>query len=305
MGEIILLILKILLFTVLGILAFVFLILLLVMLVPIRYKIEGSMHEEKPDGFFEVSWLLKMVRARLLVREKKPVLDLRILYFLHPGKNKKEETEEKEEVSAADSNSEESPSEAAAEDGEQAEEPPPEPGRPEEEGPAPDDTGEEMEAEEPGSIPERIRKIAEKLKNTVSEKIEKTRELLRDLEDKKDFLTRDRVKAAIAHVLRMVMKMLKHLMPKSAKGDVLFGLESPADTGTVIGILSATMPVHKNSIRITPDFDRKVIEGEARISGRIFIGYLVVTAVRIILNRNVLYTLKNFKKHFSKKSKEE
>lgn len=54
------------------ILLFLFLLLLLLLLlflfVPIRYRIDGSLIEEKPDGTVQVSWLCHFVTGELTYR---------------------------------------------------------------------------------------------------------------------------------------------------------------------------------------------------------------------------------------------
>ena len=138
-------------------------------------------------------------------------------------------------------------------------------------------------------------------KEKLFQKLEELEDKVNDIRKKLRLITSERTEAAVKHVLKKVFRILKSIMPRKLRGHVTFGMENPADTGTVLGVLAATLPIHKNQLKIDPVFTEKILEGEAFLKGRISIGFILCCAVGIILNKNVLITIKRFKKHFSKK----
>jgi len=311
------------------ILALILLVLSLVLFVPFTYGVKGSYREKDPEGEARFSWLFRVVSVKLEFLDNKLDIYAKILGLFRIGildklKGKKEQTEtdaaeggtvpeinEEKPAETKPAEEEAKPAEAVQETAQETAQEMPEPAAASETtGPEPDasegtpegptEGSETAAGESPdGGIRGKAAKLIQRIKDLYNEKKQKIDEKLADLEDKKRFLLRDRVKAAIAHVLKMVFRMLKHIMPKKLSGKAELGLASPAATGRVLAILSATMPLHKNKIRIRPDFENEHIDADGKFSGRIFVIVLLVYAVRIILNRNVLYVLKNYKKHLS------
>ena len=93
-----------------------------------------------------------------------------------------------------------------------------------------------------------IKGIIEKIKN-----ITKT---ISGITDKlgwwKEFLTNERTKAAISLVWKDAKGLLHHVLPTKVEGDVTFGCDDPAITGTVLAVLGMTFPFHKNRIHVNP-----------------------------------------------------
>ena len=120
------------------------------------------------------------------------------------------------------------------------------------------------------------------------------------IRDKYEFLTDPHAMREYRRIFRNIGKILKHLMPDKLSGRLHYGLDSPALTGKILAYYCAAAPIHKYSLIPEPDFTEKVIEGEAHLKSRIFIGYLIIKVLAIALNRDVLYLLLNFRKHFRK-----
>jgi len=73
----------------LGLIGLILLLILLVLLVPIRYEVNGSLKEKKPEGRAAASWLLHILSVRM-VYEKKFELAIRVFGIrVGPGKGKK------------------------------------------------------------------------------------------------------------------------------------------------------------------------------------------------------------------------
>ena len=330
-------ILKIIGIVLLCILGFILLILLLVLFVPFTYKVKGSYHEDiSADA--RVGWLFGIAGVQVAFADKALNLYLRILGFIRiPLGKKKEKAEEPPEKLPGESPPEkaEAAKEAKAKAPEKTEEKKPEPEASKEPEPAKkteavkepepakeseavkepeaakeaepakepeaeekekEDTAEDGKTAEERSLEEKITDWIEGKLDLLRKKKEELDKKLEDLKDKKDFIFYERTQNAIRHVLSMVLKMLKHILPSNLSGEVELGLKSPADTGQVIAYAAMLMPLHKNKIKIIPDFENEHIDADVKLKNWIF---LIVILVRIILNKDVLYVLKNYKKHFS------
>jgi len=109
------------------------------------------------------------------------------------------------------------------------------------------------------------------------------------------FLTDERTRYAFMRALTAVLKMLKHILPRSLTGEILFGAEEPDTTGRILAVLSGTYPLHKNAVRITPDFSRKVLEGYISMKGRVILIVLLVLVLRALIDKNVRYVIKQLR----------
>lgn len=254
----ILLILKIIGIVILSVLAFALALILIISVIPFRYSADIAYHE-KLNGKASVSWLLHFIDFKLFFRDSQTEKVLRILGFRTRSGSKKADAESSEE--------------------EEAEEEPP--------------------AEDPKEKKKsKKKKPKEKKKRTFDETVDLIFEKIDDITDKIDFATDERSLNAVDHVLKIVFQILRHILPHKLSGKLTYGMESPADTGKILGWITATVPIHKNNIEITPDFNEKVFDTDMKIKGRIFIGYIILAAFRLILNRNVIYVLRHYKKHF-------
>lgn len=110
-----------------------------------------------------------------------------------------------------------------------------------------------------------------------------------------NFLTDSRVWAATGLTIKDVGKLLRHVKPKSLKGQVTYGLEDPAATGQVLAAASAICPVYGPDFLLNPDFTQKCLEGKADLTGSFRLWYIVYILLGLLLNRNVRYTVKFLK----------
>lgn len=141
----------------------------------------------------------------------------------------------------------------------------------------------------PGSAAE---KIANKL-NSVKEKINK---ILDKINWWKNFLKHPKVKDTIKCTKNALIRMLKHIIPTRLYGDVIFGSTDPAITGAVLAMLGMTMPFHKNCVNVTPIFEEKnVLTGNIQLKGRIYIIVLLFQVLKVVINKNLWYTIKYWK----------
>ena len=327
MISVVLTVLKILGIIILSVIGLVLVLVVLICISPVRYKVDGKYYD-RPDGKLNVSWLLHILHATAGYDGNGLIYKVRVFGIpvlkskpksenpcekakasteagRNPGEKAEASTEagrnpgEKAEVSTEavreekTQDSSENEAKEAGEDSQQVEG---------EKQPEPDEsTSSEEEDEDWLGFIDKMNDAWYEKKEKLFQKLEELEDKVNDIRKKLRLITSERTEAAVKHVLKKVFRILKSIMPRKLRGHVTFGMENPADTGTVLGVLAATLPIHKNQLKIDPVFTEKIFEGEAFLKGRISIGFILCCAVGIILNKNVLITIKRFKKHFSKK----
>ena len=137
----------------------------------------------------------------------------------------------------------------------------------------------------------------EKEKKPFKERFEETKEKIGKALRLAD---NDRVRHAVTVVLDRLKRILKSILPKKLSGRAVLGLNGPYATARALSVLSVLMPIHKNAVEITPDFENSVVEAEIALKGRIILGAILFHALVLILNRDVIYTIRKTKKYFGK-----
>lgn len=161
----------------------------------------------------------------------------------------------------------------------------------------------EMEAGEskPESDRRKIRGIFTalwRLPGKIADRIRKIRLTFRGICDKikqwYTFLQMDDTREAIRFLKEKGKGLIRHILPRKIRGNVVFGFDDPSLTGQVLAVAGAVYPLYKERLQIIPVFDRQVLEGEVKLSGRIFGGYLLWQAWQIYRNREVKVTYRRF-----------
>lgn len=134
-------------------------------------------------------------------------------------------------------------------------------------------------------IPQKLISRFRKIKLTIKRICDKIRRW-------KEFVTLDTTKRALQFLLGRGMGVLKHILPKKMKGNLIYGFDDPALTGQLLGAFAVFYPVYRNRLQITPVFDHAILEGKLELKGRIFTVYLAVQALRILIQKDVRTTYK-------------
>ena len=134
----------------------------------------------------------------------------------------------------------------------------------------------------------------------IIEKIKNIKKTISGITDKlgwwKEFLTNERTKAAISLIWKDAKGLLHHVLPTKLEGDVTFGCDDPAITGTVLAVLGMTFPFHKNRIHVNPLFDgENQLTGNVSLKGRIYGIVLIKAAIEIYFNKNIKYVINRWK----------
>lgn len=89
----------------------------------------------------------------------------------------------------------------------------------------------------------------------------------------------------------LLKKMWKHVRPRKLQGNIHFGLEDPATTGQLLGVVGMLYPVYRNHFVIAPDFEQQIFEGKIYAKGRVQIGRMTFLALRFMLTRDFFKTV--------------
>ncbi|MFT4105906.1 MAG: DUF2953 domain-containing protein [Lacrimispora sp.] len=313
MVHIILLILKILGLLLLVVLGLILSLLLLVLLVPVRYRAEGS-YDEKVKGKVRVTWLLHLISVTLSYEEDF-IMTVRLFGFriLKPKKMDHELREAGEIMVQA---MEVKPKEAVDDIKEEIQKKPEKKSRikdfeediqsgtqsrKEDSAWSGSQSFKEQESpESDGKTPwflklkEKIRKQLLKLKfffhricdtlKAVKDKKEKLQAWVSDKENQK----------TVKLLLRQLKKLLRHILPRRGKGNVTFGFDDPYVTGQVLTYASVVYPFCYKHLNLYPVFDRVVLKADGNFRGRIRIGTILAIAGRMLLHKNFRVQLKKW-----------
>ena len=96
-------------------------------------------------------------------------------------------------------------------------------------------------------------------------------------------------------LLGEVKKLGLHILPRKVQGEIEFGFDDPSLTGRVLAVAGICYPLYGNNIKVTPYFDRKILEGELKVKGRIRGIVLLKSALKVSFNQEVREIWKNFK----------
>ena len=86
--------------------------------------------------------------------------------------------------------------------------------------------------------------------------------------------------------------ILRILKPDRLEGYIRFGLEDPANTGYILGVLACMLPFYQEFLTIEPDFTRQIVSGHLNGNGKIRLVSVVKLAIQVILNKNLIKVTK-------------
>ncbi len=243
------------------------LLLIAVFFAPLSYEADG-VYKDKPDLNVGISWLFGLVKIEGHLGNED--LKTRVTYPFKKLKEKLDKKPIKTKKSKSNKKSESKPVQSE-----------------------PKSDQKDIPKEKPENIPkEQARSKAEPAAEKKSEKSKKsekneeksssgligTIKSIQFVENKRDI---------ISCLVKNILYLLKKQKIKAFRLKTLFGFEDPSLTGKILGLLYTLNIPLKKDVEITPDFERSVFEADANIKGRGNLFYIAVTAVKILLNKNV------------------
>lgn len=129
------------------------------------------------------------------------------------------------------------------------------------------------------SIRKNIKNIYSKLKETCAK-----------VSAIKAFINSQATKKAFRFGKEIIIKTLRHIFPKKIKGNIEFGFESPDLTGKTLGYIAmgySIFNVNPKKIKITPDFQNEIFNGNVKLSGYIMLGVVLYYGLRFYFNKEI------------------
>ena len=159
------------------------------------------------------------------------------------------------------------------------------------------------------SITEKLEKVPRKVQGilqSIRQSFQRITEAGKKLSDRKeklkttagrwlDFWNLEVTQAAKMHVLREIRYLLRHILPRKAEGQILIGMDDPATTGQVLGILYVLSAFTGNCLEINGDFERAVLEGRFQITGYVRICHIARAALSLLADKNIRQTVRSFR----------
>lgn len=301
--AVLLLILKIIGIILLILLGLILLILAVVLFVPVRYQVSGSIGE-KPTVRIAVTWLLHAVSWRAAYEEEGVSSQLRIFGITRKGKkpddgepgedDREDGAEEPEERSAADVSLTDGEQKTGGilTDGEQGEAE-----RFDERQAKEPDPAEHKELEQANPAVRRkqrgglFRRIWERIRAFFAGLVRKLRqfragikEALKKIKDVRTFLTDERHREALPLIFTELKYLLTHFKFRRIRTDLTFSMGDPALTGQVLGGLCMLPFLYRYQVQVYPDFEAEntYVTGTFDIKGRARGLHIAVSAVRLL-----------------------
>ena len=166
-----------------------------------------------------------------------------------------------------------------------------------------DDSGTEEE-DEPKGFFDRISGLIEKIKckyRAFYDKIVKVRSEIRYY---RNVLHSNEAAYALRVVKKRLKKIVKLILPRTIRCDLVYGFSSPDLTGKVYGLYCLFRNRFDKRSRVVPDFDNEVFEGYVEAKGHFNLICILHNLVCIVLNKNCRKIYKSVKHHRGKAEQE-
>lgn len=119
-----------------------------------------------------------------------------------------------------------------------------------------------------------------KIKYKISSLYVKIKRILYMINDERD-------QKAVQELLLRVKKLLWHIRPRKLDINLLLGMDDPATTGEITGMIYSFYPVYTKHLHFTPEFDRKVIDADSSTKGYIQLIFVLIAFVRVYFDKDI------------------
>lgn len=271
-------ILGIVLLILLGILIFL---LLTVLFFPILYKVEAFKDEDRMEADIRINWLFGLLCGRFQYPVPGEFMVKLLWKKLFPaGTSPKPDPGSHKKAADAEKVKEAEKTQEVAEAGETEEI-------------AGD--GEIQRAEESAKAEE-----TEEAKDTQTKQESRTSfslsEKLDNLRKYKDLLLCEDSKELMQHLFFRLGKILKSIRPRKLKLKLTFGTGSPDTTGYAYGIYGMFLCRWGKEVYVTPDFERRRLDGTLYAKGHVIMAVLLLHGIRIVMDKQLRQLYRKLKK---------
>lgn len=118
---------------------------------------------------------------------------------------------------------------------------------------------------------------------------------IRKYRDTKEFLLDERTKDAVRKAFEEGKLLIGKLLPKKIRGELRFGTKDPALTGEILGGISIFYPIFMDNVKVYPDFERSILEGELFVKGRFRLATAALVLWRFWRDKNIRFVYHRFR----------
>lgn len=141
-----------------------------------------------------------------------------------------------------------------------------------------------------------IRQIFQNIWYTIKGICDRIKTIWENMEYYRGVLQSDTFKEAFSLCKEELLSVFSSVKPDKFQAELTVGRDDPAVTGKILSYYGILYPLVGNHVTVVPDFERKRIEGNVSIRGKIRLFMFLKAAVRIYFNKNIRKLLRLFKK---------
>lgn len=144
---------------------------------------------------------------------------------------------------------------------------------------------------------QRIRRFEDNLRQRISGLFAEGETVKEKILNVKNIISDEKNRIVFVKIWKELKFLLRHFSPRKASGKLAFGMEDPAQTGQVLGALSVLPFWGRYHIGLGPDFEaeRFYVEGKLRMKGHIRLWHFLLSAIRLIKDKNVRRLLRKIR----------
>ena len=143
----------------------------------------------------------------------------------------------------------------------------------------------------------RIKKIFEKtahIKYTVIETFQKIGRGKQKADDYIEVLTGEQTKGAREKILKLIKMIWKGVRPKKSRVVLVLGFKDPELMGKVLAAFGMCIPIFRDTVTVTPDFERFRFELAGDIKGRITLFTFLRAGLKVLTDKEIRRFIKLF-----------
>lgn len=125
------------------------------------------------------------------------------------------------------------------------------------------------------------------IKDSIYEFIEKIKKQYKNIKHYIKLLQHPCIKPALKKIWKITKVILKHIRPRRIKANVTYGSGDPASTMKVYGYYCMIYPFYGKKIKFMPDMENKVLNFDAKISGRFQLFRMMLVGWSAFADRNI------------------
>lgn len=320
--TVILMVLRVVGIALLVILGFLLTAVFAVLFVPVRYRADGSFHEELTASA-RITWLLHLLSVRIIFEKELNVKAFVCGVQIYPraARVKKQSRLQEHGGSEGQEDMRKGTTKApeagkTAESAKPAEtEKPTGPGKPAESekltepaktletaGDSVEETGGFEEADReaagmggrtgrkvlsPGDMADRLKRAFQKLQDSLRDIRGMIRRLYERFSYYKSVWDREETRGAFRLASAQLSKTMRHVLPRRTDIYAVIGTGNPASTGQILAVQGMLYPWLGDKVHIVPDFEEEHFEGGFHLRGHIRVGVLGFYGLRLMFDRDV------------------